>query len=141
MESANVVMPQIDTELSALDPKTFDRWHDDKCNKIMVAASNIKCKFFTYGVAAKILNCYLKAIYINELDRYFFLHPPVDRLLLTQLSEVGKSDFFRRYKHFAAKGWSKFDKDDYQSVIEMIKAQLFPDNNLWKIEKHWKGFR
>ena len=50
------------------DVEEFDAWHDKKCLELKKKAKYIlkeasaqkKKKTFTYGIAAKLLNCYLK---------------------------------------------------------------------------------
>ena len=70
----------------------FDEKHTEICCKIFNESKNIVvCREFTYGIVAKLINCYLKAIYqcgiqpVPEPEifkRMNFIHPPIDRILL-----------------------------------------------------------
>ncbi len=118
--------------------KIFDAWHEKQCLKLIEIAKN-KIDGFTYGVAAKMFNCYLKSYFINDLESYSFIHPPIDRLLLTDLEEKNfdnKKSIWRQYKNI---GWSNFSKEEYQEVIKHIKLSLYPEKRLWKIESYWQG--
>ncbi|MBY5558958.1 hypothetical protein [Rhizobium leguminosarum] len=102
---------------------------------------------FGHGVAAKLINVYLKAIYLSGIDlnhapealreKANALHPPLDRLLLAELAlkDVGGQRQF--WKRKMSKGWSNFTSADYESTIHVIRDVT--DGALWKIEKHWLG--
>lgn len=96
----------------------------------------------SHGVAAKLINCYLKSRFIcgphfaNE--RVQSLHPPIDRTLLKALR---KNDVGGRKKEWAAaekKAWSKYKSEDYEHVIQLMRDAL-GGQPLWTIEQHWKG--
>ena len=93
----------------------------------------------SHGVAAKLINLYLKIIYIcgsykNE-NRINYIHPPIDSLLLDSLYEqkIGKDiSIWRNFK------WSKMESKEYQKVIDGIK-NLNLRKGLWSIEEYWIG--
>ncbi len=123
----------------------FDEWHKDMCNRLISKAKNFNIKgSFTFGVAAKLLNCYLKSYFIDHLDQFKFIHPPIDRELLKKLADndIGeKKDFWRSKKN---KGWSKFEEKDYSEIIKNIKETLNKidgSSSLWKIEYYWVGYQ
>lgn len=124
----------------------FDAWHRDlrfKCVKDL--AKNPKLELpFTHGLAAKLINMYIKIAFVcgagASTDASAYVHPPIDRILLKTLALQnvgGKRDFWKaRYQH----GWSKFGSDEYESVIENIKA-VMGTRPLWAIEEYWSASR
>ena len=142
------------------ETENFDKQHEQWCEQLMEEAKALEAPnritgTFTYGVAAKLLNCYLKALFLGNLagapfDRYAedcpvasdnsklsAIHPPVDRILLQSLERQnvgGKKAEWRLYK---AKGWSNFNKRDYQVTIDLIRDVT--DGDMWRIEKFWAG--
>lgn len=128
--------PTIDFPDSQLQ---FDRWHDDICAEFINKAKELNVNGFSYGVAAKLLNCYLKAFYISSENDSAFLHPPIDRVLLTALAQNNFSDHKMLWKELASKGWSKFSRDDYRYCIHLIRESLPQGAPLWHIERYWPG--
>ena len=129
----------------------FDELHKYLTNQIIQAAhsSGIKLKGkkqrFTYGIGAKLLNCYLKPIYLashqNTLPQSLskkaaLIHPPVDRILLKNCQKFERQHF----KDLENISWSTFTKTQYFFTINLIRKFL---NNrpLWHIEYYWDGFR
>ena len=96
----------------------------------------------THGVAAKLINVYLKSRFVcggfAENPKVQALHPPIDSLLLQKLAcddFGGKAKFWSNaYKA----RWSKFDSDTYENVIQEIRESLNGEP-MWKIESFWKG--
>jgi hypothetical protein len=121
----------------------FDEWHKDMCNRLISRAGDFNIKGFSFGVAAKLLNCYLKSYFIDNLDQFKFIHPPIDRLLLKELADKNfgdRKDSFWRSKE--KRGWSNFTEEDYSEVIKIIKETLYKKEagcGLWKIEYYWVG--
>ena len=99
---------------------------------------------FTHGVAAKLINIYMKTIFIcggyPEHPKTKSIHPPIDALLLKALYQKNIGGFKEEWYKAIKIRWSKFDSDQYKEVIENIrKAQ--EGEPLWKIEEHWQGYR
>jgi len=131
-------IPKIETQ------GKFDEWHIDICNHLILKAKSHSIQGFTFGVAAKLLNCYLKSYFIDYLDELKFIHPPIDRLLLKKLADnnIGEIEGFWRDKE--KKGWSNFEEKDYSEVIKNIKETLNKiddSSSLWKIEYYWVGYQ
>ena len=138
------------------EPNEFDIEHKKLCNKIIQTSKKYlpkkKSEKFSYGIAAKLLNCYFKSIYLiqfqSSLDKTTqskvdAIHPPIDRILLTELS---KKDIIKeRVKFWREKanyGWSKFKEQDYDEVIKEIKEiQKEKNEPLWMIENAWLGYQ
>lgn len=101
---------------------------------------------FTHGIAAKFINVYFKAMFLNDVpaersdheNKINALHPPIDRLLLENLAKenVGGLKNFWQWNVFI--GWFNFSSDDYEEIIEHIKH--LTKGRLWEIEEFWPGF-
>jgi hypothetical protein len=98
---------------------------------------------FTHGVAAKLINCYLKVRLVcagHHLDeRVQALHPPIDALLLGSLARLNYGSRRECWHGFHQQRWSKFDSATYQAVIDLIRQTLPHGAPLWKIEEFWEG--
>ena len=127
----------------------FDVRHADIRKELIEAAESkkIQIKNFTDGVAAKFINVYFKAMFLNDVsddcsDQQKIinaLHPPIDRLLLQNLAEEKVGDLEKFWKEKENKGWSNFSSDDYEDVIRHIK--YVTKGRLWEIEEFWPGFK
>ncbi len=109
----------------------------------VIAAANNEGLVFTHGIAAKLINCYLKVRFVcggHHADaRVQALHPPIDELLLKELAAVNFGGEAKKWRKFRQSRWSKFDSETYEGVIALIRQSL-PDNEpLWKIEEYWEG--
>ncbi|MFZ0254059.1 MAG: hypothetical protein WAN46_00075, partial [Gammaproteobacteria bacterium] len=69
-------------------PECFDAEHRAWRQKIIERAGEPR---FTHGIAAKLINVYLKSAFVcggyHEHPRVRAIHPPIDGLLLRELSE------------------------------------------------------
>lgn len=103
--------------------------------------SEVHAKNFTDGIAAKLINIYLKSKFISGPDvrheNIAALHPPVDRLLLNELArkDVKRAKDWKRYRD---KGWSSFSSNDYEEVMGLITDHQ-NGSPLWQIERYWPG--
>lgn len=130
-----------DVDLTAWNKSDgFDLWHSTKCFSLIDAASSLGVKGYTYGVAAKMLNCYVKAFWIGDESVLAVAHPPIDRLLLGRLGECDFAQSRRFWRAYMGKGWSNFSQADYLAVIEKIR-QSCNGRAMWEIEKYWQGFQ
>ena len=97
---------------------------------------------FTHGVAAKLVNVYLKSRFIcgghHAHERARSLHPPIDSVLLKSLADANVGGKARQWKQAAKTRWSKFGSDEYEQVIAFIRQSL-NGGPLWMIEEHWRG--
>ncbi|MES2585651.1 MAG: hypothetical protein V4536_01890 [Pseudomonadota bacterium] len=139
LDQSNVTSSALNTEFPKLTHKSFGDWHNTKCLLLMKVADSLGVAGFTYGVAAKMLNCYLKANFLSELEKYSFIHPPIDRLLLSSLREANFNNNKKIWRKYETKGWSNFSNEDYLNVINLIKLSLPVGVSIWKIEAFWKG--
>jgi hypothetical protein len=123
-----------------------------KWRKSVRAAAKRRGLDMSHGVAAKLINVYLKAglVMVANCDkaRVCALHPPIDRQLLKCLKESDRDSklrgdqeraIFWRSKERPGAGWTSFGSRDYQKVIEKIRDKLGKEKRLWMIEEHWIG--
>lgn len=89
----------------------------------------------TDGIAAKLINVYLKSIFVcggHEEDACVkAIHPPIDSNLLSNLEKKSSVKF-------TSKTWTKFTSVEYQDAIDKVRTYLNGEP-LWKIEKYWDG--
>jgi hypothetical protein len=87
----------------------------------------------TYGIAAKIIAVYLKTALIipsggeNTISQ--LIHPPIDRILLTNLSRE------HNIKQLCVKGWTALTENEYWELCKRIQENELPFN--WTLERYW----
>ena len=122
----------------------FDENHRDWREAVIQEAKDEGLPF-THGIAAKLINIYLKSIYLCgsylKDERVKAIHPPIDRLLLDALYQNSDGKRKARWREFRKIGWSKLDGQEYQMVIDLIKEVVPEEEGLWKIEAYWRGFQ
>ena len=127
----------------------MDAAHREWRTKVIHHASTMSLGFeFTHGLAAKLINIYLKVAFVT-LDnathsQVGLLHPPIDRELLTGLAALAKSEneaeAARSWRAFRDDAWSSFDSATYEAVIAAIRSEL-AGQPMWKVESAWQGFQ
>jgi hypothetical protein len=99
----------------------------------------------THGVAAKLINVYLKSLLVcagyHNHAKVKTLHPPIDSLLLFELAENNIGGLREQWKRYANIRWSRFSSDEYESLIENIKQVVQAESGLWSIEEYWRGYQ
>lgn len=122
-------------------PPNIDATHRIWREQIISLASQRGLEL-THGVAAKIINVYLKSIFVCGgqvgVANVNWLHPPIDSVLLDALASLnfgGNREIWNRARRIR---WSKFNSDQYEAVIFAIRASL-PSGKLWEIEQYWQG--
>jgi hypothetical protein len=122
-------------------PSAIDAEHR-KWRETIIRSARSNDAVFTHGVAAKIINLYLKCRFVcgghHGHERVDCLHPPIDSVLLNRLAELNVGGYAKEWKHAAHNRWSKFDSDDYEAVIDRIRKSLH-GGPLWMIEEYWRG--
>lgn len=97
---------------------------------------------FTHGVAAKLINVYLKAGLVcgghHDDVRVRALHPPIDKVLLDGLIQENLGGMATRWRYYANMRWSRFDCDTYDDAIGDFRTVLNGEP-LWRIEQLWRG--
>lgn len=99
---------------------------------------------FTHGIAAKIINIYMKSMFVcggyHEHPSVMALHPPVDSLLLSKLHKKNIKNPNNPWAPYKKGGWSKFSSDQYEEVISYIRIETH-NKPLWMIEEFWPGHK
>ena len=137
----------------------YDSWHhqtimnmtsDNDKLKNLLNINNKSLNNYTYGIATKILNCYLKVFFLESFGNQKFadfIHPPVDAILLKALRKEDKKLFNFKNSLFTNIGvqkiptWTRINQDEYKEIIKLMKEFLSSknQNGLWKIEFFWIG--
>ena len=126
------------------NPNDLDSSHKLWRESAINAAEKRGLTGFGHGVAAKLINVYLKGAFVcaghEDHPNVAALHPPIDSLLLNELylNKVGglEKDWNRARKL----RWSKFDSSEYEAVIHSIRAAM-RGKPLWQVEKYWCGYQ
>jgi hypothetical protein len=123
------------------DALTVDRQHESWREAVIVAAGQ-RNLIFTHGIAAKLINIYLKAGVVcgghHDHANISYQHPPIDKVLLNELGNLNIGGFRREWRADSASGWSNFNSAQYQAVITRIRVAI-PNTPLWKVEQYWQG--
>ena len=113
--------------------KDFEEFHRDCAHEIINSFDELKVANATYGRAAKIIAIYLKTASIIPLEGQGnfsqLIHPPIDRILLTNLSRKNK------IKKLCERGWTSLNENEYWTLCERIELEGFALN--WKLEEYW----
>lgn len=141
----NAGLKQIASSLDNLpDPNKFDQLHRE-WRSAVIASAKAQDKVFTHGVAAKLINIYLKSIFVcsdnPDNPKVKAIHPPIDSVLLDELYQQnigGKRSNWQKARKIR---WSKLSSDEYEEVIATIKIVLPENKGLWEIEQFWQGFQ
>ena len=137
----------------------YDSWHHQTIVnmtsytdelKQLLDKHNKSFNNYTYGIAAKILNCYLKVFFLESFGNQKFadfIHPPVDAVLLKALRKEDKKLFNFKNSIFTNIGvlkiptWTRINENEYKMIIKLMKEFVSSKNQkgLWKIESFWIG--
>ena len=111
----------------------FNNFHRLCAKQIIEAFEGADIANASYGRAAKIISIYLKTAVVIPMagqgNLSQFIHPPIDRILLTNLSREHK------IKKLCEKGWTALTEDDYWGLYERLKQEGFKFD--WALEKYW----
>lgn len=129
----------------------FDEMHHNWCSELVrIAPKNLSkppMKKFSYGVAAKLVNCYLKPLFMEHLlecsesdvrSKVNAIHPPIDSILLRNLGQCDPDpERAKQWRRWNSTGWSNFEPETCFPVIERIREVT--SGELWRIEAFWAG--
>jgi len=118
-------------------PSQIDKVHAQWRKRVIAEARKRQLKF-THGIAAKLINLYLKARFTcgghADHPNVASLHPPIDSLLLKAINTtLPRADRMPT-------AWSKFDGKNYQAVINSLRL-IKAGSPFWTIESRWQGYR
>ncbi|PBQ07763.1 hypothetical protein CCL07_08765 [Pseudomonas congelans] len=125
-------------------PHSIDAEHRQWCVRAMQAATEHNLRSFNHGVAAKLINVYLKGAVVcaghENHANVASLHPPIDSLLLDDLYVHDVGGLRATWAKARKLRWSKFDSSQYQDVIDGVR-QAMAGKPLWQVEAHWRGYQ
>ncbi|MCY4227273.1 MAG: hypothetical protein OXF20_06195 [Gammaproteobacteria bacterium] len=155
----------------------LDEWHRKKRYLICEISKryrekhpfykNKKFPQFTHGIAAKLINVYMKALFLGSVQdcmqeknrkKQKLIHPPIDATVLEGLKNKIKerrengnpieneAEVQRAICKLGrtgnpvnkAKSWTALTSDEYQEIIDQFR-HLIGNEGLWTIEKYWPG--
>lgn len=126
------------------EPGDLDRQHRQWREDAQFSAASLGLDGFTHGIAAKLINMYLKGVFVcgghEAHPKVAALHPPIDALLLGALSGPNAGEHLTHWSGLRKAKWSKFSSEDYENVIGIVR-QTQAGDALWKIEEHWRGYQ
>ncbi len=130
-------------ELLPESDKAFDEVHLEWRTAILADAS-LKDVVLSHGIAAKIINIYLKTIIIcggfHAHKKARHIHPPIDSLLLNCLQSKATKNQKVIWSQFSKIRWSNFNSEEYQRVIDEVRINL-NGRPMWTIEECWRGYQ
>jgi hypothetical protein len=125
-------------------PQCFDAAHRLWRESIIAAAETQGLPCFTHGVAAKLINIYLKSRFVCGVHHNHAnvraIHPPIDAVLLDKLDSKDIGGLRPEWRKAKRIRWSNFDSDQYEAVILNIRKAM-PSAALWEIEQYWQGYQ
>ena len=153
----------------------FNQWHEKACSALLdnqwldgllkdaserkkKDAKTLTRSSFTYGIAAKLINVYLKVYATPVCSKdahpgFRFIHPPLDALLFQSLRKLKDRnlDFSpekvnglpMRSSYPRIPNWTQLEKKHYEEIIATITkfCQQEGMDGLWEIEKYWRGYQ
>ena len=139
--------------------KQYDSWHNSTIINMRKKGDDLQSLLdkynksyddYSYGIAAKLLNCYLKVFFLEYFGTEKFadyIHPPIDRLLLLALKKEDpklfnfKNEVFVSVRTPKIPVWTKINENEYISIINLINEFVFSrgQKGLWKSEAFWSG--
>jgi len=130
-------------------PREVDNTHRQWREKAISTAKEILTNNddstgFSDGVAAKLINVYLKGAFVcagyERHENVVSLHPPIDSLLLEELYTNDVGGFRNVWEEAKKIRWSKFNAAQYENTISAIRVAM-GDKPLWMIESYWRGYQ
>jgi hypothetical protein len=119
--------------VNKLDQTKFDQLHMEWCQAIIKGFDNLNIPA-SYGRAAKIVAIYLKTSLIisSDLESNYhkFIHPPIDRILLTNLPNEDPLKEIRTIR------WTTLDQNDYWDMVKKLRE--YYNYFDWRLEILWK---
>ena len=125
-------------------PNNFDKCHKIWRERVINVAKELDLEF-THGVAAKLINIYLKSVYVcgdnYEDPKVRAIHPPIDRVLLDDLYKQDIGSQKAEWQKARKARCSRLSSSEYENVITAVQRTIPDNQGLWKIEEYWQGFQ
>ncbi|MCB9815416.1 hypothetical protein H6785_02480 [Candidatus Nomurabacteria bacterium] len=127
----------------------FDLLHRNVRETLIKKAETIGITGFTHGVAAKLINVYLKTLHIvpilamyeqlpeKQQEKLNIFHPPIDGQLLKSLIKKNVGGKKEEWKKLHP--WTEMDSKKYEKAISLIREVT--EDKMWSVECHWIGYR
>lgn len=144
LESVEEFKPSFSNPDQLPSPQCFDNAHKLWRESIIAAAAKQGLPCFTHGVAAKLINIYLKSRFVcgghHNHAHVRAIHPPIDSVLLDKLDSENIGGLQLEWRKAKRIRWSNFDSDQYKAVILNIRKAM-PGAALWEVEQYWQGYQ
>ena len=125
-------------------PAQIDATHREWRSAAITAANGKGLIGFSHGIAAKLINVYLKGAFVcgghEGHANVAALHPPIDSLLLDELYSLNVGGLREQWLTARKLRWSKFNSVQYEAVINAIR-QAMGTAPLWQVEAYWRGYQ
>ncbi len=139
LESCGIVEFLRDAESLSISAREFDNLHREWCQHIINYLSEKGVRNATFGRAAKLIAVYLKSMVIigapnSNLAKV--AHPPIDRILLQNLSRAKEIKSPYKYSWREAK-WTQLSDREYYDLINQLRSCMKDGEPMWHLEKYW----
>ena len=128
---------------SVTGPEGMDRLHRD-WRIAFISAARCDGYGISHGRASKFINVYNKARFLKselaEQSPYCLLHPPIDRLLITNIRRELSGSCLREFSRLTTTPWSQLDSEQYEQLIITLRSWM-KGLPFWKLEALWPGAR
>lgn len=125
---------------------SFDDWHHRVVTELLRSSATIVGRRASYGVAAKLLNVYLKLYFLRQIsgskvgEKFSHFHPPLDSIMIKRFQRLEGAQDTEIVDLSPA--WSTFGAENYRATIDVMRRFAGRTGHpLWKIEAYWTGFR
>jgi hypothetical protein len=126
-------------EAESIDAEAFEKRHREWCHAIILSLTNAGVEKVTYGRAAKLIAVYLKSAVVlgrRETSLSRVAHPPIDRILLSQLVAAEKVESEHKTA-WATMRWTSLDEAQYYQLVEQLRTTLASGEPFWMLEQYW----
>ena len=118
----------------------FDELHSEWCNQIIGITKRLGVENPTYGLAAKLVNIYLKATVVlgphKDSSLASIVHPPIDGQLLENMAKDHSLDEELRIICKRTK-WTKMTARSYKDLIDKLRENDLHKPHFWLLERYW----
>jgi hypothetical protein len=122
------------------DEAAFNNQHKIWCRSIVDFLNSRGISKVTYGRAAKLVAVYLKSMIIIGPNANSSLasvaHPPVDRILLKNLSSAPEIENPHRAR-WRFINWTELDEQSYYYLVSQLRRCLRDGEPFWSLERFW----
>lgn len=125
------------------NPQCFDASHRQWREAVIAAADKHRLKF-SHGIAAKLINIYLKSVFVcgghHNHAHVRGIHPPIDSVLLKELHRRNVGGLRDAWGRARRTRWSNLSSEQYEEVIRSIRLGM-QGAPLWEVEQYWQGYQ